>query len=98
MPPVSFENAVLSVESGALKLMPYENEEKISLKNILKNSDKNDIAVFIGPEGGFDTSEVEFAAKNGVQTVTLGPRILRTETAPVAVISACMYEKGGWEK
>ena len=98
LPPVSFENAVLSVESGALKLMPYENEEKISLKTILKNSDKNDIAVFIGPEGGFDTSEVEFAAKNGVQTVTLGPRILRTETAPVAVISACMYEKGGWER
>ena len=78
--------------------MPYENEEKNTLKSVLKNSDEKNISIFIGPEGGFDQSEVDFAKENGVFTVTLGPRIMRTETAPIAVLSACMYEKDGWER
>lgn len=95
--PVTFEKAVLSANES-LKIMPYENEEKNTLKSVLKNSDEKNISIFIGPEGGFDQSEVDFAKQNGVFTVTLGPRIMRTETAPIAVLSACMYEKDGWER
>lgn len=96
--PVSFKDAVLAAKGADLKIMPYENEENTTLKNILANAKPKSIAVFIGPEGGFDVSETQFAAENGVCTVTLGPRIMRTETAPIAVLSACMYELGGWER
>ena len=96
-PHISFEKAVLSAEN-MLKIMPYENEQKNTLKDVLEKSDEKNIAIFIGPEGGFDDCEVEFAKENGVSAVTLGPRILRTETAPIAVLAACMYEKGGWER
>ena len=47
--------------------------------------------MFIGPEGGFALSEVEEAKKLGAQVITLGKRILRTETAPIAVMSILMY-------
>lgn len=49
------------------------------------------IAVFIGPEGGFDRNEVEFAVSQGAITVSLGKRILRTETAGIAVLSMLLY-------
>ena len=54
------------------------------------------VSIFIGPEGGFEPSEVELAVKNGFQTVSMGPRILRTETASLAAITAVMYELGDW--
>ena len=60
------------------------------------HKDIKTVIVMIGPEGGFDESEVEKARSAGIATVTLGPRILRTETAPLAVCSAIMYEIGDW--
>jgi 16S rRNA (uracil1498-N3)-methyltransferase len=51
-----------------------------------------DIAVFIGPEGGFDEAEVEQAKKLGWQPVSLGNRILRTETAGLTMLSILMYQ------
>lgn len=58
---------------------------------------QNEVSVFIGPEGGFDAEEVEFAKANGVQTATLGPRILRTETAPLAALAVLMFMTGNME-
>ena len=52
------------------------------------------IALFIGPEGGFDSDEVALALSSGAKSATLGPRILRTETAPVAALSVIMYLSG----
>jgi 16S rRNA (uracil1498-N3)-methyltransferase len=49
------------------------------------------ISFFIGPEGGFDPKEIDIADKAGVRTVTLGRRILRTETAGLAVLSMLIY-------
>ena len=49
------------------------------------------VAVFIGPEGGFDLSEVEKAVDAGMQSISLGRRILRTETAGLAIMSILMY-------
>ena len=51
-----------------------------------------DVAVFIGPEGGFEPEEIELAVDSGVEPVTLGKRILRTETAGLTVLSWIMYQ------
>ena len=51
----------------------------------------------IGPEGGFEAQEIEQLAQGGGRIVTLGPRILRTETASPAVLSVLMYEFGQWD-
>ncbi len=94
---ISFSDAIKEMsDEGVLSLMPYECEREGSLSALLKSTDKKKINVFIGPEGGFDESEVEKARAAGIATVTLGPRILRTETAPLAVCSAIMYELGDW--
>ena len=49
------------------------------------------VGFFIGPEGGFETSEVEYAIENGAKAITLGKRILRTETAGLTTLSILMY-------
>lgn len=51
-----------------------------------------DIAVFIGPEGGFEQEEINLALENGIRPITLGKRILRTETAGLTVLSWLMYQ------
>jgi len=94
---LDFKTAIKEMsESDSLSLMPYECEKEGSLSKLLRATEKKSINVFIGPEGGFDESEVEKAREAGIETVTLGPRILRTETAPLAVCSAIMYELGDW--
>ncbi len=94
---MSFKEAIVHSNMCDLKILPYEAENELSLKTVLKNNEKaKKIAVFIGPEGGFDDEEVSIAKDNGFEIVTLGPRILRTETAPLACISAIMYEIGDW--
>ena len=94
---ISFAEAISEMsDEDSLSLMPYECEKEGSLSELLKKTDKKKINVFIGPEGGFDESEVKKACEKGMFTVTLGPRILRTETAPLAVCSVIMYELGDW--
>lgn len=94
---ISFSDAIKAMsDENAVSIMPYECEKEGSLSALLKSTDKKKINVFIGPEGGFDESEAEKARAAGIATVTLGPRILRTETAPLAVCSAIMYELGDW--
>ncbi len=91
---ISFENAVLEKTEG-IKLIPYEDEKTAGLKNaIQQKGEKQRFAVMIGPEGGFDPEEVLFAKENGALPVTLGKRILRTETAGFVAISAILYEVG----
>ena len=62
-----------------------------SVKKILTDA-PGSIGIFIGSEGGFDPSEVELAVQNGAKTATLGKRILRAETAPLAAMSIIMYQ------
>ena len=52
------------------------------------------LGLFIGPEGGFDDREIEFAVKNNISPVTLGKRILRTETAAMVSAAILLYELG----
>ena len=77
----------------------YENEQKnklktelLQLKNNMKEYLEIKIAVVIGPEGGLEENEVELLKQNGAKVVTLGKRILRTETVALNVLSIIMYE------
>ena len=74
-------------------IVAYEKEKNQSLKSELKSlKEKNKIAIVIGPEGGIDHTEIEMLKKAGASIVTLGNRILRTETVALNVLSNVMYE------
>lgn len=76
-----------------LVIVAYENEDNITLKDILKSEENpKNIAIIIGPEGGISFDEVENLTKSGAKKASLGNRILRTETAPIAVLSMIVYE------
>lgn len=90
---MSFEDAVTYSKKAQIRLLPYELEECPSkTKEILQGiSPGQDIAIFIGPEGGFDDKEIAIAMESGMDTITLGKRILRTETAGMTMLSILMY-------
>ncbi len=92
--PVTYDNAVKLLREMQLGIIPYENETRNSLKKCLSKSKYKQIGIMIGPEGGFTENEIVKAVTAGIQPVTLGPRILRTETAGIAVLSILMYELG----
>lgn len=89
---VSFDEAVSLMKESECAVMPYECEEQCRLRDIFGKKKFSSVSVFIGPEGGFEPSEVEKAVSEGIKTVTLGKRILRTETAAAAVLPIIMYE------
>lgn len=90
--PVNFKEAVSMAAEADLALIPYEEEREMSLKKALSGKKPETVSVMIGPEGGFDSDEIKLAKENGITSVTLGKRILRTETAPLTVCSAILYE------
>ncbi len=94
---IDFKNMVETLDKYDLVVFPYENEEKRTIKEYLKNVTKNhkkieNIAVIIGPEGGFSDLEAEELMKKDVEPVSLGNTILRTETAGMATVAMLMYE------
>lgn len=82
------------IPSNALALMPWEEEDGQSLRNALRSfkSSHSMVVLFIGPEGGLMSEEVQLARQYGVQSVTLGQRILRAETAALATVANVLYE------
>ncbi len=92
-PPCSFQDALREAQDMDVRLIPYENTEGMSgTRKIFSSVRPGDsIAVLIGPEGGFEETEVEEAQEAGFLPVTLGKRILRTETAGMTVLSILMY-------
>lgn len=92
--PLQFKKAIETVKTFDARFIPYECEKENSLKKHLMTFSGKKIAIFIGPEGGFTEEEIEFSKSNNIIPVTLGPRILRTETAGIAVLAIIMYEKG----
>ena len=81
----------------SVRLIPYEHEAGMDgTKTELDAAGPGqDIAVFIGPEGGFDAREIELALSKGVRPISLGRRILRTETAGLALLSVLMMRLEG---
>lgn len=92
--PVSFAEAVSMAEKLDMNIIPYEEAEGVEYsRNIIKSiKGKKSLGIFIGPEGGLAREEVEKALDAGASAITLGHRILRTETAGMAVISIIMFE------
>lgn len=95
----TFKEAVKRAAEMDVKLIPYEMAEDMSytrevIRGILPGQS---VAVFIGPEGGFAEEEIVLAQESGVRPVTLGKRILRTETAGMTMMSILMYELEGRE-
>ncbi|MBO4981318.1 MAG: 16S rRNA (uracil(1498)-N(3))-methyltransferase [Lachnospiraceae bacterium] len=90
---MTFAQAVELAKNMDLKLIPYELAEGMEHTRELmgKLMPGQDIAVFIGPEGGFEEAEVKLAKEKGIEAITLGRRILRTETAGLTVLSWIVY-------
>lgn len=91
---MTFGEALKFVKDFEVKLIPYELAENMGKTREIMESIKpgQRIAVFIGPEGGFEETEIQRAMDGGVEPITLGKRILRTETAGLAVMSWLMYQ------
>jgi len=89
---ISFEEAVKSMNTSELSLVAYEGERKRSLKNTLREYTSSAVNLWIGPEGGFAPEEIAVLQEKQAVTVSLGPRILRTETAAIAMLAQVLYE------
>ena len=91
----SFKEAVSSACASQLPLFLYEEERATGIKSAVEAyPGVNTVSIMTGPEGGFEKSEHEFAVNSGMKSVTIGPRILRCETAPVCAVSAVMLLTG----
>lgn len=91
---MSYKDALKYASGMDMILFPYELAEGMEGTRKAFNDIKGDtdIAIFIGPEGGFDPAEVESAKDAGARVISLGRRILRTETAALCAVSMIMYE------
>ncbi len=88
-------NTALAKEPEVLKILAYESENKVSLKQLLQGNPTSErMGVIIGPEGGISEKEVAIALANGATAVSLGRRILRAETAGIVAMAAIYYETG----
>ena len=94
---ISIKNICQVCSNYDIVIVAYENEKENKLKyvlNELKNNIKDElkIAIVIGPEGGIDSQEIELLKNSGAKIVTLGNRILKTETVALNILSVIMYE------
>ena len=86
---MKFSDAVKDADRADIKIIPYELSEGMDdTKKVFENIKPGQtVAIFIGPEGGFDESEIDEAVKSGITPISLGKRILRTETAGMTVLA-----------
>ena len=92
--PVNFDSMIKYLDEFDLVVFPYENQKSFTVKNLMKNLKQkpSNIALIIGPEGGFSEREAKILSDIGVLSVNLGKTILRTETAGFVALSMIMYE------
>ncbi len=91
---MSFKEAMEYAKEFHITVIPYEHAKGMAeTKEILGSvTPGKSVGIFIGPEGGFEDSEVDHAVSSGAKPVTLGKRILRTETAGLAILSVLMFQ------
>lgn len=99
--PIDFARVLLEMKSMDLFIVPYENTENFGIKGVINElKEKNNlenihkIGIMVGPEGGFESEEIEKLKQEGAYIITLGSRILRTETAGFVATSLVQYELG----
>ena len=90
---MSFRQAVEMAAESDLFLLPYENEQRLSIRTALDGIYQS-VSIMTGPEGGFEVGEIELAKQLGATICTLGPRILRCETAPLCALTAVLFQSG----
>nr|WP_313964615.1 16S rRNA (uracil(1498)-N(3))-methyltransferase [uncultured Peptostreptococcus sp.] len=100
---LSFKEALEDMGKNDINICPYEEEKSLGIKEalqtgqvkkILENKDEVRVGIFIGPEGGFAEEENEMVKAAGIASVTMGPRIFRTETASIVATAITLYELG----
>lgn len=96
LPPAPLKAALKAAAAQGEALFLYE-EGMDSFKTALQTAGQK-LFLFVGPEGGFAPEEAALARSLGAKVLSLGPRILRAETAPLAALAAIFYEKGDWER
>jgi 16S rRNA (uracil1498-N3)-methyltransferase len=99
---ITFSDMISSLPTGGLRLIPWEEETAVSLRDVLRKkgfATMNDadlsskmVTLAIGPEGGFSFEEIELARRAGFVSVSLGKRVLRVETASLAALAIIQYE------
>lgn len=91
---MNFNEAINYAKTLDINLIPYENYKDMSeTKEVISKIEKGkSIGIFIGPEGGFDENEVDLAVESGIDRISLGKRILRTETAGLMIISVLGFK------
>lgn len=90
---INMPNLYNEIKNYDLAIVAYENEDNTTIKNVLQeNKNVKSIAVIIGPEGGISSDEIDCLKNLGVKIVSLGNRILRTETASIVALSMIVYE------
>jgi len=97
-PPMALGDFCVCYRSAPVKLVCWEEEQHHGMRQALTRlTDQSPIVILIGPEGGLTVDEVEMARTHGFTTVSLGPRVLRTETAAIVLTSVVRYSLGELE-
>ena len=99
---IDFNEALKELKEMDLVIIPYENAEDFGIKSLVNHLNKEnieldsikDVGILIGPEGGFEEDEINILKEQGAYIVTLGNRILRTETAGFTATALIQYELG----
>ena len=89
---LKFKEAVAEAKELDGAIIPYEREQETGIRQFVRNFKGESVGVFIGPEGGFADEEIALAQENGITPITLGKRILRTETAGMTTTAILLYE------
>lgn len=89
---LKFKEAVAEAKGLDGAIIPYEKEQETGIRQFVQGFQGESIGVFIGPEGGFAEEEIALAQENGITPITLGKRILRTETAGMTTAAILLYE------
>ena len=95
--PISYAEAIKLGLEMDMSYIAYVKEKSVNLRSSLKQGHGKTIGILIGPEGGFSKEEISLAEKANIQAITLGPRILRSETAALVSLSNILYECGEME-
>ncbi|MGL4874525.1 MAG: RsmE family RNA methyltransferase [Clostridium sp.] len=95
--PIEFKSLLEQLKKYDLVIVPYENKEEFGMKKLVSEINKDEIktiAIMVGPEGGFEEEEIKELENVNGRIITLGNRILRTETAGFTITSLIQYEFG----
>lgn len=91
IPSIKFASTIEELNINESTIVLYENEKELTIKESINNIEK-DIIIVVGPEGGFEVSEIAYFTNNNAKISTLGKNILRTETASIAALAIVNYE------